>query len=110
MASNKLATALPEDERKSDSFLVRCTVADGRRILEQARIRSLSRSEFVRRAALGRTANVDYETGTILALSALTRAIRDLHAALAEYRLPLMEEQLQPIMDGITATMHRMGK
>lgn len=110
MAVKKLFTAVPEDDRKSDSILIRCTVADAATIRKQASIRSLPTSEYVRRAALGRTANVDYETDTILALSALTRAIRELHAALVEEGQPVMEEDLRPIILGARAAMLRISK
>lgn len=67
-------------------------------------------SEFIRRAALGRRADVDYETEIVLALSDITRAIRGFHAAMVERGITPPEELLRPVILEARAAILRISK
>ncbi|MCK4132587.1 hypothetical protein HFK86_09530 [Ralstonia pseudosolanacearum] len=55
-------------------------------------------SEFARRAALGRKADVDHQTEAVLALSAITREVRALHAAMVQHGVTPPEADLLPVI------------
>ena len=92
----------PVDEsiKKSTAILVRLSKADAETIRESANIRNLSVSEFMRRAALGRKADVRYETQIVLQLIDVGRAIRQIHKAMVDQGMTPPEEIWLPIMKG----------
>lgn len=89
---------------------VRVNIVEHEKIKTAAKIRFMDVAEYLRRTALGRKANVDYETETVLALMDLARAVRELHKGLVEQGLPLMEEELHPIILGVKDALLRISK
>lgn len=68
-------------------------------IAEAAKMRNMSTSAFMRSAALGRRADVDYVSPIVLKLSDATRAVRELHAGyLAQGLEPPEDLMLEVIM------------
>ncbi len=106
----KLFKKKPELELKSVRYQIRLTIKDDEKIRHSAKIRQMDVSEFIRRAALGRKANVDYETEIVLALIDSTRAIRALHKAMVERGIPPPEELLLPIIVGAGDAILRISK
>ena len=106
----KLFKKKTEHELKSVRYQIRLTAKDDEKIRHSAKIRQMDVSEFIRRAALGRKANVDYETEIVLALSDSTRAIRALHAAMVERGIPPPEDLLLPIIVGAGDAIMRISK
>lgn len=88
----------PDAEKRSVPMLVRWTPDEAQRVRHSAGIRQLDVAEFIRRAALGRKANVDRETEAVLALSAITREVRALHAAMVERGITPPEGDLLPVI------------
>ena len=89
---------------------LRLTTEEDREIRNAAGIRQLDVSDFIRRAALGRKADVKMEVEAILALIDVVHEIRQLHSAvLATGALP-PEAQWQPVMDAAVAAMLRIEK
>ncbi|AMR80271.1 hypothetical protein A2G96_09580 [Cupriavidus nantongensis] len=70
----------------------------------------MDESEFIRRAALGRKADVDFETEIVLALSDITRAVRALHADMVERGITPPEAELLPLILEARAAMLRISK
>ncbi|ART61447.1 hypothetical protein CBP36_20995 (plasmid) [Acidovorax carolinensis] len=70
----------------------------------------MDESEFIRRAALGRKADVDFETEIVLSLSDITRAVRALHAALLEHKIAPPEAELLPLILEARAAIQRISK
>jgi uncharacterized protein (DUF1778 family) len=97
-------------ELRSVRLPIRLTKAEDEKIRHAASIRQMAVSEFVRRAALGRKADVDYETEIVLALSGVTRSIRGLHAALVERGITPPESEWRPIMVEAMSAMLRISK
>lgn len=110
MAKQRLFKPVPDNERKDTPILLRLTKVDAATIRNSASIRQLSASEFVRRAALGRKADVDYETEIVLALSGITRVIRGYHAALVERGFVPPEAELSAVIVDARAAIHRISK
>ncbi len=106
----KLFKKKSAQELKSVRYQIRLTTDDDEKIRHSASIRQMDVSEFIRRAALGRKANVDYETEIVLALIDITRAIRALHAAMVEQKFPPPEELLLPVILEARAAMLRISK
>lgn len=99
----------PEDQRRSSRIPVRVTMVERDKIIEAARIRALDVSEFMRRAALGRKADVRIAGDIIMELREVTKAIRELHAAYLAIGETPPEDVLRPIMDEIVKAMKRVA-
>lgn len=90
------------------SILVRLTEQDAATIRRSASIRQLTVSEFIRRAGLGRRADVDMETEIIVALSGVVRTMRDLHAVFVHQGIVPPDDVLRPIITHAVAAMDRI--
>ena len=67
-------------------------------------------AEFMRRAALGRKADVAYDTQIVLQLSDVVRCIRAVHKQMVELQIKPPEEIWFPIMDEALNAMLRTSK
>lgn len=106
----KLFQKKAEDEKRTKRVPLLLTEAEKEKIKRSASIRHLDASEFIRRAALGRKADVDYETEIVLVLSDVTRAIREFHSALVERGITPPESALLPVILDARAAMVRIAK
>lgn len=103
-------------EKKSPSDIrgrilpIRVTQGEHVEITHLASIRNLAVADFVRRAALGRRADVDYHTDIVLALSNVVKSIRELRAAIAETGRPPQDEVLMLVLREAIAAMLRIAK
>jgi len=99
-----------EEETKSVKTLIGWTPDEAAKVRAAAKHRSLPVAEFIRRAALGRRADVDFVTDIVLSVSDLTKAIRELHAAMIQQGItPPSDELLSLIVEG-RAAMLRISK
>lgn len=93
---------------------VRCpillTEEEAAAIRKSASIRQMSVAEFIRRAALGRRADVDYNAKAVLVLSAITWQIRELHAGLVSHSISVQEDGLAELIIEARAAMIRITK
>ncbi|WP_224001593.1 plasmid mobilization protein [Cupriavidus pinatubonensis] len=94
----KLFTLKDEAEKRSKRIVIRVTTAEEMKIKRAAAVRQMDVSEFTRRAALGRKADVDHQTEAVLALSAITREVRALHAAMVKLGVTPPEAELLPVI------------
>jgi len=94
----KLFTPKDEAEKRSKRIVMRVTTDEELKIKRAAAVRQMDVSEFARRAALGRKADVDQQTEAVLALSAITREVRALHAAMVKHGVTPPEEDLLPVI------------
>ena len=107
---SKLFKTKPDAERRSGRLVVRVTEEERNRIEQAASIRQLDVAEFMRRAALGRKADVRYETENGLQLINLVRAIRAIHKDMLEMKIKPPEDIWQPIVEQAVAAMLRISK
>ena len=105
----KLFKKKEASELKSVRYPVRFTEAEAEAVRHSASIRNMSVAEFIRRAALGRRADVNYETKIVVQLSDVCRAIRDIHKGMLELGIAPPEEVWSPVMDEAMAAMLRIG-
>ncbi len=106
----KFFKAKEPSELRSVRYPILLTQAEAVEIRRLAKIRELSVADFMRRAALGRRADVDYETEIVLALNNSTRAIRAFHKAMVEQGIPPMEDLLLPIILRSGDAIERISK
>ena len=106
----KLFQKKSDEEKRSKRLPVLMTEKEFAQIKHLAGIRKLDVSDFMRRSALGRRADVDHETDIVLALSDCTRAIRALHAAFVEKGVKPPEEALMPVILDARAAMLRISR
>ena len=97
-------------ERKTVRRIIRLTTKEDEEIKLAASIRQLSVSEYIRRTALGRKADIRYEVEIVLAISTLMRTLRELHAAYTEGGATIPLEEWRLIREAAIAAMIRAGK
>jgi uncharacterized protein (DUF1778 family) len=96
-------------EVRSIRYPIHLTAAEAETIRHSASIRNMSVAEFMRRAALGRKADVDYDTKIVLQLSDVVRAIRAIHKQMVELQMEPPEAVWSPVMDEALDAMLRIG-
>lgn len=79
-------------------------------IKEAAKIRNLSVAEYFRRTALGRKADVKYETEIVTMLGTLVKIFRDIHAILVETNRPMDEYEFNKAVNEAKCAMLRITK
>lgn len=107
---NKLFKAIPSDELRSVRFAIRATEAEAADIRQAASIRNLSVADYIRRAALGRKADVRIETDIILGLGNCVQAIRDLRTNYLEKGFEPPTESMNGVVRQCTAAILRVGE
>lgn len=113
MSKKKLFKSLPDGEKMSSSILVRLLKTDAETIRSAANDRQLSVSEFMRRAALGRRADVNYEVDLVLALLKLDRTINEiglLHKAMIERGITPPVDDWRPVKNEIRMAVVRISQ
>lgn len=107
----KLFKTKPADEKRSIRYPILLTEKEAMAIRNSALIRNLSVAEFIRRAALGRKADVRYETEIVLALREVAHAIKKMHADFVEKKiLPTEFVEWRVVIQQATAAMLRVGQ
>lgn len=94
----KLCKPIPAQDRRTPFIKMRVNQAERLEIEEQARIRNLNVSEYLRRVALHRRADVRIETEMILELQKAVVAIRSLHSGYLQQGLAPPENILGPVI------------
>jgi uncharacterized protein (DUF1778 family) len=106
----KLFKPVPDDIRRSISIIIRLNQAEAAQIRHAADIRCLTVSDFIRRAALGRKADVRFETHIVLALHHVVQEIREMHKTYLEQGFQPPEELWLPLIKEAGAAMLRISK
>lgn len=109
----KLFKSLPDGEKMETAILVRLLKSDAEAIRNAASIRQLSVSEFIRRAALGRRADVNAEVEVVLALLKLDRTINGiakLHQAMIERGITPPVDDWRPVKNEIRQAVVRIAQ
>lgn len=106
----KLFTKKPAEEKRSTTSLIRWTEDEIEQVKTAAKIRNLTVSEFIRRAALGRKADVRFETQIVLALHYVVQEARILHKAMTEQGAAPPEKELLELIEGAREAMLRISR
>lgn len=89
---------------------LRLTREEDQLIRDAAGLRQLDVSEFIRRAALGRKADVRVEVEIVLMLIEVVKEMRELHTAVVATGALPPESKWQPVIDQAVAAMLRIQK
>ena len=106
----KLFEKKDETSTRSVRRELRLTKEEDRQIRDAAALRQLDVSDLIRRAALGRKADVRVEVEIILMLIEVVKEIRELHATVLATGAVPPEQQWQPVIDQAVAAMLRIEK
>ena len=106
----KLFKILPDDAVKTKTLHIRILVSDSEIITDLAKARNLSVCEYMRRTALGRRADVCYESQMVLALTDVVEAFKILHATVVEYGCLPVNQEWDPVIEEAVAVMQRISK
>lgn len=109
MPRSKLFTPLPDGVGKEVRIEFRVSKAEHEKIKYLASVRQLALSEFLRRAALGRPAPIDFDTELVLCLSDATRAIRALHKGYLDIGCEPPEDLLRPVIENSIIAILRIS-
>lgn len=107
--TRKLFAPVAEAERRSQRIPVLVNAGEKKEIQLAAAQRDLEVGEFMRRAALGRRADLSYQTEIVLTLSDLTRAIRAVHAEIARTGTAPPEQAMLSLILDARAAMSRLA-
>lgn len=107
-------TTLFKKKDESSFRSVRCelrlTREEDQLIRDAAGLRQLDVSEFIRRAALGRKADVRVEVEIVLMLIEVVKEMRELHTAVVATGALPPESQWKPVIDQAVSAMLRIQK
>ena len=106
----KLFQKKDETSARSVRRELRLTKEEDRQIRDAAAVRQIDVSDLIRRAALGRKADVKIEVEIILVLIEVVKEIRELHACVLATGILPPEPQWQPVIDQAVAAMLRIEK
>lgn len=108
---NKLCRKKTGDELRSVSYRIRLTAKEADKIKFSALARNLSVAGFIRRTALGRNADLRYETEIVLQLLSILHAIQKIRIDLVNKKmLPSEIEEWSPIIEQATTAITRITK
>lgn len=96
---SKLFKKMPIEAKKISRLEIRLTAIDAATINASAEMRNLSMSDFMRRAALGRRADVHFETEIVISLREVAQSIQALHATFVKQCIPPPEEKIAELLD-----------
>lgn len=101
---------LPEEKKRSVRVPIMFTQKEIETVRDSAKIRCLFVADFVRRAALGRKADVRYEHQIILELRVVVDAIRKIHAEYVAQGIEPPEHELKVVIQEAVQAMLRISK
>jgi hypothetical protein len=97
-------------EKRRIRYEIMLSAVEAEEIRKSASIRNLSVAEFMRRTALGKRADVRFDTEIVLTLRAIVQAIRQLHSTFTLEGQAILEIALGPLIDEAMAAMKRISK
>lgn len=106
----KIFKKLPDGDKRTIRYEIRLTEKEACTIRDSALIRNLSTADFMRRACLGRRADVRYETEIILTLRDIVQSIRRLHATFVDDGIVPPTEIWEILINETLAAMLRISK
>ena len=110
MTKTELFKKVEDAERRTISCFIRLNAKENLAIKKAAKIRNLSVSDYMRKTALGRKADVNFTTEVVLVLRETVEALRNYHKALTERGIVTPNKEWEPVIDEAVAAMLRITK
>jgi hypothetical protein len=107
---SKLFKKIPASEKRRIRYEIMLSEVEAVEIRKSASIRNLSVAEFMRRTALGKRADVRFDTEIVLSLRAIVQAIRQLHSTFTLEGQTILEISLGQLIDEAMVAMKRISK
>lgn len=101
---------MPDSEKRLIRYEILLSEKEANDIRSFARIRNLSVAEYMRRTAMGRRADVRFETEIVLSLREVIQSIRQLHATFITEGVVPPRHELGLLIDEALAAMLRISK
>lgn len=112
-SKNSLFKPKPSAEKKSIRYPLLLNEEEAEKIRKSANDRQLSVAEFIRRAALGRRADVNHNVDLVLAILQLDRRINEisiLHKAMIERGITPPVDDWRPVKNEIRKAVVRIAQ
>lgn len=107
---SQLFKRIPALEKRSIRYEIMLTEVEANEIRNSAQIRNLSVADFMRRTALGRRADIRFDTQIVISLREVVQAIRRLHFTFTSEGQIIPEIALGQLIDEALAAMKRISK
>lgn len=101
---------IPDEKKRLVRVPIRFTDKEAQTVRYSADVRTMTVSEFIRRAALGRKAEVQFGHQIILELREVGAAIRALHREYVVQGIEPPEKILRPVIDELVNAILRVSK
>ena len=99
-----------DEERRDQRLVVRVNQAEREYIKHAADVRALDMSTFVRRAAMGRKADLQYEYQIVYDLRDVVAALKAIHGAILMTGAAPPEEEMTAALFTVVNAMNRITK
>jgi uncharacterized protein (DUF1778 family) len=106
----KMIKKVPLEEMKSKRLELRLTEANHILIKKMADVRNLSVSDFMLRAALGRKADISFQTGLINELRQCKDELRNLRKFLFESGQESPDDAIEEIIDNLNKVALKISR
>ncbi len=107
---SRLFKKISDSEKKLVRIEIRLSTKNAEAIRASAFLRNLTVADFMRRAALGRRADVGFEVEIVLTLRDVVQSIRHLHSDLTVRGIPFPKDEWGKLVDEALAAMIRISK
>lgn len=107
---SKLFKKIPASEKRSIRYEILLSTKEAESIRNSAQIRNLAVADFMRRAAMGRRADVHFDTEIVLSLREVVKLIRQLHATYITAGVVVPKNELGKLIDEALVAMKRISK
>lgn len=101
---------MSDSEKKLVRIEIRISKKEAEAIRASAFMRNLNVADFMRRAALGRRTDVDFDVEIVLTLRDIVQSIRRLDSTFISHGFPPPRDELGGVLDAALATMLRISK
>lgn len=106
----KLFKKIDDAERRTVNYKIMLTEKESAEIANAAKIRNLSIAAYFRRVALGRRADIHYETEQVLVLREVVMALRELYAYQVAHGMQPPKEAWRPVITEAIAAIKRVSR
>lgn len=107
---NKLFKKIPASEKRSIRYEILLSQIEANEIRTSAHARNLSVADFMRRAALGKRADLRFDTEIVLSLRAVVQTIRQLNSTIITEGIIPPSEVFGQLIDEALASMKKISK
>ena len=95
-------------KKRTINYMIRLTEEEAETIRTSALVRKLSVAEFMRRAALGRKADVNYETEIVRMLNHSVTVMKDMTTVMRESKIAIPVTEMRELMSYMSEAIKKI--